>query len=166
VTPGELVWAVGQALTGRFRPPSASLSAQQNVEALIEATGSGRAAARTLGVAESTLRGWRHGVKPRGGNQPLVVAARAALTAKTGELARARAGQTELAITGIIVVSSDSRKRTVHPGRYIPRSTINRILTMWSQAQPDDKVEAALLRAIDRWYQPLDFDQVIGAAFE
>lgn len=159
----SLIDHVGQALTASAAPPSLSLSPQSNIELLVWATGSGRAAARALGVAESTLRGWRRGVKPRKDPRVLVAAARGAMAApRWNEIYR---GDKTLVIEGWIRVSSDLRKRTVYPGRTIPRRVMQSVLRAWAQAD-DERAERLLYNAIDTHYQPLEFDVILGVWFE
>jgi hypothetical protein len=163
---GELIEGFGGSLVpGLPTVPSADLSAATNVELLVMALGSGRAAARHLGVAESTLRGWRNGRNPRGGSQPLAAAARQAATPL--ELLRdIRNGNRSLSIKGRILTSSDERDRTINPGRTIPQPTMNRILRMWLAAEDDAKVEAALLKAIDSYYAPMAFLRIDDVYWE
>lgn len=164
---GELVGELGKHLTGRHvGVPHLDRSPQANALILIDIAGSGRAAARMLGVAESTFRGWRHGVQPRGGvNQAIVSAARRLAALNSGRLAYARA-TTGLAIRGTFTVSKDTRTRDIYPGRQMPRATMTRILNRWAAGEDDHKVEQSLIRAIDRWYQPLQFDRIEAVWFE
>lgn len=166
---GELIDGVGRSLIagwpGSLPVPSADLPAALNVEALVFVTGSGRAAARHLGVAESTLRGWRRGRVPRVGSRSLAAAARMAGTPPQ-LLTNIRDGTRSLRISGWIISSRDRRRRTVNPGRFIPQPTMNRILNRWLSADDDSKVEASLLRAIDTYYTPLGFDIIESVDWE
>ena len=161
----DLITAVGQDLTGHSVPPGPGRSLLGNLEVLVATLGSLRAAGRYLGIGESTLRGWRKGVTPRRDPGVVAQAARAAAVAQRGVYRDAFRGHKTLSIIGQITVSSDSRIRTVHPGRFIPTGTIQRILRTWA-AGDDARAEASLYRAIDRYYQPLRFDNIIQAWFE
>jgi hypothetical protein len=162
----RLIEELTATLTGvTFHPPSTDQTIGRNIDVLVRLAGSGRAAARALGVAESTFRGWRHGVQPRSGQQAIVSTARRLGALNTGQLAYAL-GDGSLTIRGIIRVSRDVRERTVHPGRHIPSTTMARILRRWAAAEDDSKVERSLMRAIDHYYQPLDFQTITGVWFE
>lgn len=154
---GGLIDLMGESLM-RSRVPTTQA---QGAEYLAARLGGGRAAARALGVAESTFRGWRGGVVSRKG-----IGARLATLARTMApgLAHAR-GDGSLTITGIITVSSDTRERTIHPGRNIPGPIIRQALTRWVNGN-DNTAEAIIYGAIDRYYQPLEFDQIIRVWFE
>jgi hypothetical protein len=160
---GELIDAMGEDLTDLPTAPSTTLSPFSNVELLVMATGSGRAAARALGVAESTLRGWRNGARPRRADQDIVAATRA--HAKPGRYRAAYQGDTSLAIDAVITVSGDTRKRTIHPGRNIPQRSIQAMLRAW-KAGDDDRAEVMLLKAIDNYYQPMRYDRINRVYFE
>lgn len=162
---GPLIEGFGQSLTGLPVSPSADLPTAVNAELLVATLGSGRAAARHLGVAESTFRGWRKGAKARIGTRALAAAARRAATPPQ-LLKDIRSGVRSLRITGTIRSSDDVRDRTVYPGRHIPQPTMDRILRAWLAADDDAKVEAALLRAIDSYYAPLAFLRVTGVDWE
>src|SRR6185436_5381734 len=159
----SLIQAMGHALTGTPFVPSLDRSPQANIESLVSAVGSGRAAARALGVAESTLRGWRRGVTPRRDPRVFVAAARGALSGD--RYAAAYNGDVTFAIKGKIRVSSDERERTVYPGRNIPRQTMQGILRAWATGD-DERAERLLYKAIDTNYQPLQFNTVVGVWFE
>lgn len=60
----DLGAAVERMLTGGTGTPTF----HEQLSALVAQEGSGRAAARRLGVAESTVRRWRHGGKPKQAN--------------------------------------------------------------------------------------------------
>jgi hypothetical protein len=167
-----LIDFMGQDLTGLNNPPSATLSVWENLEILVAATGSGRAAARALGVAESTLRGWRKGARPRRTNLEFVATARGAATAYYRPSAfggshydAAYRGDVIMAIRGWIKVSNDSRKRTIHVGREIPQRSMQGILRAWS-AGNDEKAESLLVNAITRYYANVNITAVLGVWFE
>lgn len=164
---GDLIDAVGVDLTGLSQPPARYLSVAENAEILALAVGGGRAAARLLGVGESTFRGWRKGATPRGGGDALVSAARAATGARyrPGHYADAYAGHDELVIRGVIRVSQDIRIRTVHPGRVIPKAKMQSVLRAWASGD-DSRAERLLIKHIDEFYQPLDFDEILWARYE
>lgn len=161
----RLIDHIGQWFTGQ-----AGLSRNtftDDVRLLVQHYGSGRAAARALGVAESTFRAWRHGAVPRGGQRrdDIKTAARMAAT-DPDKMAAAEAGDADalLTVKGIFTVSRDSRIRTIHPGRYIPLPIIRNVLDLWRQGQ-DAAAERALVNAADHYYQPFAYDQVFWARF-
>jgi len=155
--------SIGSALSGALLPdggyiPSRTRSIHMNLEMLVAYTGSGRAAARTLGVAESTLRGWRHGTLPKGDrNAEIVSAARRAGAALDTKFIDAYTGQTELTIRALVAVSSDNRDRTLNPGRVIPLSTVRRALNLWLAGE-DEKAGTMLARSMDTYYTAVEID--------
>jgi len=158
----SLIEALGDELTDGANPHP-DLGIHANLEILVTQLGSGRAAARFLGVAESTLRGWRRGVNPRGRSAEIFLAAR---NASLGTQWKAGYdGTGELAIKGRIRVSNDFRDRTIHHGRVIPIELMRRILTTWRRGS-DARAEALLYGAIDRYYQPVEFIDIERAWFE
>lgn len=159
---GDIIKLLGRNLTGSHTVGTNTLD---NIERLVEATGSGRAAARALGVAESTLRGWRRGVKPRRPAQWFQAQTRRVLASRRDVYADAWKGDRLLRIKGLIRVSKDVRVRTIDPGKYIPNRVIRRVLSAWENGD-DDKAENILIRAIDQYYQPLAFQNIIGVWFE
>lgn len=163
----DLIEGMGQDLTGLHNVPSTALSAQENIEILVAAIGSGRAAARALGVAESTLRGWRKGARPRRDNQLFVATTRGAATARfrPDHYDDAYHGRKIMAIKGIIRVSNDARPRTAHVGREIPLRSMQGVLRAWSSGD-DDKAERLLQNAIIRYYASLEFDAIERVWFE
>jgi hypothetical protein len=159
---GDLIDAVSVGLTRRDPPPSNALSPAENAEILASAVGGGRAAARLLGIGESTFRGWRAGRQPRKGGDLLVAAARAATAGRRYDAAYA--GETELEINGLIIVSSDARIRTIHPGRNIPLRQMRNVLRAWINGD-DSRAERLLAKHIDEFYQPMEFDNILWAEF-
>ena len=165
---GQIADLMGSDLTGLRQPPGPGLSVAENAEILALAVGSGRAAARRLGVGESTFRGWRKGVQPRKGAGFLVQAARAAAVNayRPRHYLNVMDGTNVLAIRGLIVKSSDARTRTIHPGRDIPLVKIRNIVRAWLAGQ-DDRVDRLTYKAIDEHYvEDLQFDDIIGVWFE
>ena len=161
---------MGARLVGSPFVPTTDRDPQVNAQRLQSIAGSGREAARQLGVAESTLRGWRKGVRPKdpAANQRMVAMGRQLAAARTGELARVRRDPNAngLVIKGIIRVSNDQRTRTILVGRHIPADTMRRILTAWANGVDDSKVDAMLHRAITSYYAPTDFVSIQGVWFE
>jgi hypothetical protein len=151
----DLVTAFSRALTDAQAYPSEDRSPRFNVEIIVAASGgSGRAAGRYLGVAESTLRGWRKGVTPRRSNRELASAARQAVGEHWPAFSDAYHGERILAISGTIRVSGDTRRRTIYPGRNIPLRVMQSILRTWLSGD-DKKTEDQLYHAIDVYYQPM-----------
>ena len=164
----RLIDHIGQDLTGI---PSLSRSTfTDDVLLITRLAGSGRAAARQLGVAESTFRGWRKGAVPKGGlqRQPIKRAARvAAVHAHSlDNWVGAYNGDADslLTIKGVFTKSADTRPRTLHPGRYVPNEIIRAVLNAWV-AGNDDIAESTLIAGIDRYYEPFGYDQVFSASF-
>ncbi len=151
VTP--LIDAMGVGLTGEDPAPGPALSIVDNLEILVDQFGSGRAAARALGVAESTLRGWRKGVRPRLSAPTIAAMARGA--ASYGRYQRAYDRPNFLKIRAWVTQSSDTRLRTIHVGREIPAAKIRTVLTLWSKLD-DEKADRMLWRAITKHYSAFD----------
>lgn len=153
---GQLIDLMGEYLMGQPVPAT-----QQEAAWYLSGRLTGRGAARALGVPESTLRGWRNGVTSRRG-----IGTRMVTLARTiaPHLAWAR-GDGSLTIQGTITVSQDTRTRTIHPGRQIPGPIIRSALTRWVNGN-DNTAEAIILGAIDRYYQPMEFDQLTRVWFE
>ena len=119
--------------------------------------GSGRAASRALGIPESTLRGWRKGVTPKGESaQKIQLLARAAAPG----IRDAYDGSSKLAIKATVQFSGDRRDRIIHPGRYIPRPLMRRIITTWVQGK-DRTVETLLHNAIQTHYFNTDATEAL-----
>jgi hypothetical protein len=79
--------------------------------------------------------------------------------------ADAYAGRAELTITGVIVASKDTRRRTIHPGRYIPRRSMQRTIRLWLSG--DDKAAgASLISSIARYYEGVMVDYIERIWFE
>lgn len=165
----DAIVAMGRDLTGLATPPSADLGTARNARILADAAGSGRAAARMLGVAESTFRGWLGGVTPKRGGAFLVTAARLAASAtnRPGHLKDAMDADVKtLTIRGLVVVSSDAKIRTIYPGRWIPRIKIRNMLRAWIAG--DDARAARLMgRAIETHYvSGMTIDHIEWVTFE
>lgn len=165
---GGLIRAVGQALMAPHPYIDGSDSPSYLAGYITGLFGSGRAAARYLGVSESTLRGWRRGRQPRIGQQAVLALARRAATYRSdGAYWRAWQGGPggELTIRGVVVVSGDVRLRTVHPGRYIPRARMREVLTTWQDGD-DARAEALLYSYMDQYYVPMEFDSIDSVTIE
>lgn len=164
----RLIDHIGQDLTGIAGLSRSTFT--DDVLLLTRIYGSGRGAARALNVPESTFRGWRKGVVPKGGLKrlPIKRAARAAAVQAHSEehWIAAFSGDADalLAIKGVFIKSSDSRVRTLYPGRHVPNGIIRQVLKLWVAGQDDD-AENTLVNAIDNHYEPFAFDQVFWARF-
>lgn len=151
----NIIDALGRGLTDTSVTPSrypAVDNPRASVEALVSVAGSGRAAARYLGVAESTLRGWRHGVTPKRDHRQLASAARTAMMLGTQTWNDAYTGVTQMMIKGWVVASSDRRNRTIKVGIYIPQQRTQAVLRAWL-AGDDARAERLLNRAIFDHYE-------------
>lgn len=69
---GEVIY---REITNGRSPHTEVTSWSDALELIVGEAGSGRAAARELGIAETTLRGWRHGRTPRDGGDFVLDAA-------------------------------------------------------------------------------------------
>lgn len=148
--------------------PEPDLGFVPNLERYVAQAGSGRKAAKVLGVPESTLRGWRHGVAPRHIHQrqvELVQSARKAFVPR-GPLLDAWNGTNVLAIKARVKVSGDVRTRILHPGREIPQATTQRLIRMYLAGADDTQLGKAIASAIDRYYQKFQYLRVDGVWFE
>lgn len=159
----ELIDEVGAGLCRPYPVPSTQLSPAENAEILASLVGGGRAAARLLGIGESTFRGWRSGRRPRDGGDLLVAAARGAAAGRRYHAAYD--GTTTLSINGHIIVSNDARIRTVHVGEHIPLRKMQSVLRAWQKGD-DTRAERLLYKHIDENYQPLEFDTIHWAEYE
>lgn len=148
-----------------FHIPGHRVSLQDRIQGAIATFGSGRKAAKALGIPESTLRAWRKGAKPRHDPAPKFKATGRSNPPPGSPFWMAWTGQGELVIKGVIRVSGDIRDRTIHPGRQIPRSIIRAALSAYQRGE-DDLVGSILLRAIDSYYQPMKFETVERVYFE
>lgn len=72
----DLGEAIYREITGGRSPHTELRGWSDALEFIVGQAGSGRAAARELGIAETTLRGWRHGRTPRDGGDYVLDAAR------------------------------------------------------------------------------------------
>jgi len=163
---GVLITAMGTDLTGLKHVPRRSYEPSTNAAILVAAAGGNRAAARILGVAESTVRRWLQGAKPRDPHR-LVEAARltASMRYKPGAYDAAYQGDTLMVITAWIRISGDKRKRSVSVGQHIPQRRMQAVLRAW-RAGDDDKAERLLIKAIDEEYTPMAFENVLSVRFE
>jgi hypothetical protein len=158
-----LIEPMGVFLTGGYDPPPGpGLTIVENLEILVEEFGSRRAAGRALGVAESTLRGWMKGVKPRLPAATIAAMARGAAASQRWQAAYS--GAAEMHIEAWVTVSGDTRRRKLHVGRLISRPKMQGILRAWA-ALDDTRAERLLMRAIDTDYQPFAWGQVIDVWF-
>ena len=158
----SLIEPMGAFLTGHDPAPGPALSIVDNLEILVEEFGSRRAAGRALGVAESTLRGWMKGVKPRLSADTIAGMARGA--AASPRWHAAYSGAAEMHIEAVVTVSNDTRRRKLHVGRWISRPKMQGILRAWA-ALDDRRAGRLLMRAIDTDYQPLAWGQIIDVWF-
>lgn len=140
---------------------------RENVQALVDYHGSGRAAARALQVPESTLRGWRKGIVPKSVDRIRELGISARITrVDTTMLARVGHGDPDflLTIRGLIRVSNDERERTITPGAYVPVRLVVQAVREWLHGK-DETADRTLLDAIDTYYQPFDYPRIQWAGF-
>lgn len=160
-----LIEHIARQLThGQDRP---GMTFQQNVQALVDYHGSGRAAARALQVPESTLRGWRKGTIPKSTDRirDLQVSARVTRV-DTTLLGRIGHGDPDFLLTvrGLIRYSDDERVRTIVPGKEIPVHIVVGAVRQWLYGN-DDAADRTLLDAIDTYYWPFSYPRVEWAGF-
>ena len=158
---------MGEYLTDHYGgSPGPGQSYRRNLDILVEETGSQRAAARALGIGESTLRGWLKGATPKKYSHRDIGLRTRAATINPDRWAAAYDGTNAMAIHGWIKVSRDVRHRTVHVGREIPQALMKRILTTWRNGR-DNEAETLLRNAIELYYtSSMEFDQIEGVSFE
>lgn len=143
-----LIDAMGAWLCRAMRAPQPGQTVY-NIHVIVNAFGSRRAAARALGIAESTLRGWEKGSKPRLAPEVFASMARGVLAAN--RYSDAYAGITVMRIKGTVRVSGDERPRTINVGEEISRRKMQGILRAWAQCD-DERAERLLRKAIDSDY--------------
>jgi hypothetical protein len=160
----DLGGAFSDALADGLDLPEPDLGFAENLRRYVAEAGSGRAAARQLGVPESTLRGWRHGTAPRHIHQrqvELVQSARQRATPKAMTLLPG-----SLFIKAVVKHSNDKRKRIIHPGRVIPQAVMGRLVRDWAAGASDTQLGNALAKAVDTYYQPFQYVRVDEVGFE
>jgi len=141
---GILVDLMSDYLFGDAQTPRTGPEAARWVSNLY---GSGRAASRATGIPESTLRGWRKGVQPKG---PAAARLLRLVRVAAPNLNYAR-DHGDLTIQATVQFSGDRRDRIIHPGRYIPRPLIRRILTEWANLR-DQTAETMIHNAVMKYY--------------
>lgn len=141
---GILVDLMSDYLYGGTQVPRTGPEAARWVSNLY---GSGRAASRATGIPESTLRGWRHGVTPKGPAAERLLR----LTRVAAPNLNYARDNGSLAIQGTVQYSADRRDRIIHPGRFIPRSLIRRALTEWVNGN-FNKAETLIHNATMKYY--------------
>lgn len=155
-----------EAVTGGL-PTDDGLTFPELLARLAALSGSGAAAARRLGVADTTFYRWRRGVqRPKTGENVVRAAVRRTALAP-GREQEIRTGARRLVIVGLgVQVSNDRRpRRVLRVGDHIPVRTMSRILNTWLSGD-DDKTDRALWRAIDKYYTGgMDIEQVESVDF-
>ncbi len=148
-------------------PTDESQSFGELLNRLIVVSGGVGKAAGLLGVNPKTFYRWRHGrAKPKTGETTVRRVLRRALLTRDRERTVKRKVKT-LVIVGLqVIVSSDRRnRRKLAVGQHIPASTIGRIVDLWKLGD-DNKTEAALWRAIDKYYaEGLEIGEIESAYF-
>jgi hypothetical protein len=161
----DLIRLMGEDLAGGSVPDTA----RDAMHTIVGIVGTIAGAARILGVPRSTFRGWLTGRQPRLPRQALQAAVRGVLIAvrgRTDHYNAAYAGRIRLRIAGTVIVSSDSRPRTLRVGEHIPMITMRNIIRAWASGD-DDAASRLLRRAIARHYQRnLDIVAETGAWFQ
>jgi transcriptional regulator with XRE-family HTH domain len=134
--------------------------------ALIDRTGSGAAAARTLGVSRSTVYRWLAGRHtPKVSSLTLARAVRrAGLTASLE--ADIKKKRRIMVIHGVIKISNDERPRKLKVGQYIPERKMGNIINAWLDAN-DERTERLLWASIDKHYtEGIEITVLTGVEFE
>ncbi len=148
---GELVDRMGEALTALPATSRYDNPFEAAINQLVRISGSVNAAAARIGVHPDSLRRYRRGARrPKDGGRAVIAALRSSAI-RPGMQAAIRNGSLGMSIRGDIVVSGDSRNRTIHPGRYIPAGTMDRIVRTWKKGD-DAKAEKMMYNALDKYY--------------
>jgi hypothetical protein len=152
-----LISQLSRALASGERLAGPGRTFHENLEILVQQTGSGRAAGRALGVPETTIRRWRGGVTPR--KLPdIVPTARGAATARKQAFTNLYTGVDTLKIRAEVHYSSDVRVRWLHIGREVSLRKMQGILRAWTAGQ-DARAERLLRNAIlDDYFGMKDVD--------
>lgn len=148
-------------------PSDELLSFGDMLNRLIRVSGGVGKAAAAIGVNPKTFYRWRTGrAKPKTGEATIRrVLRRTLLTPQREKEVKTKVKT--LTIVGLgVVVSSDRRvRRTLRVGQHIPARTMRNIVDTWKLGN-DDKTEAALWRAIDKYYtEGIEIDEIERAYF-
>jgi hypothetical protein len=146
----------GRSPATEYRDVSAAVRAQE------ARYGSGRKAAKALGIPESTWRGWRSGRPPKPGNPHAerlrveTVKAERRARLKPGRERRLRAGGPIASqignVNGVLVVSSErGRTRDVDLADYITPESEQKIVDAYLSGR-EGAVEDAFREALDDYY--------------
>lgn len=147
----DMTEAVYRAFSGRSPVTELrGLDVPELVRTVERSSGSQKTAAATLGVSPSTLRRWKAGTSKPRALGPLQTAARAAIRrARLGPRKEKKIrGAGPWSVTGVVVISSDSRRRTIQPGNDLPAGQLAPALDAYLRGD-DLAAAAAVERAID-----------------
>lgn len=160
----DLVDELYVGLTGQTT--DAGLSMGDLLVRLVAVAGTGKAAAKALGVSPTTFYRWRRGVQQPKVKPDMIRATLRRQLLKPNLERQIRSKQKTLHIHGTITVSGDTRPRTLKVGNHIPATTMGRILNTWLRGE-DDKVSTQLWNAIDKHYlRDIEIDALTGVEFK
>lgn len=168
----DLIDEMGRGLLGRATVNDASPMTAILAE-LVTAGGSGKGAARLMGVSDTTFYRWRNyatkaerGIRQKPPEKRVLVAAirKAGLTPELRKKITSK--QISMKIRGMVVMSDDTRERTIHPGQYIPGQKMGILLSAWTSGD-DERTDRLLNKYLDQHYaEGIEFDRIDWVRFE
>jgi hypothetical protein len=165
----ELADAITVAMTDRDPAVSEESSLSEILSALVDAAGSGNAAAALLGISGTTFYRWRNyadqsekGIRqaPKQGRRTMVAALRS-LDVQPARRRAVKQGDLKMVIRATVSISNDrGRTRNLNVGDNVTAHRMGYVIRSW-EAGNDDNAERLLLKAIDEDYAPgLEIDSV------
>lgn len=144
----EFMEQVYEALTGRsYAGPETGFP--ELLGRLVRVAGSGKAAARLIGVSDTTFYRWRSGRQaPKTGADTLArIVRRAELPPAVERDIRAK--HRTMRVKAVWHVSRDVRTREINLGQAVPQRSTTLFVSAWLAAT-DDKAEDIWWRAVDK----------------
>lgn len=160
----ELMAGVYEALTGRPHIDGTAPFSDL-VERLVQALGTAKAAARVLGVGDTTLYRWRRGRQtPKAGGTVIARAIRRVELAPVMER-DVRSKAVTMHVRGVVRVSRDVRTRTINLGLDVSRQRTSNFVSNWL-ADDDSRAERLWWKAIDEQVgADITFDEIISVEY-
>jgi DNA-binding transcriptional regulator YdaS (Cro superfamily) len=151
---------VYEALTGR-QHIDGSAPFSELVERLVTALGTAKAAARVLGVGDTTLYRWRRGRQtPKTGGTAIARAIRRVELAP-GMERDVRTKAVTMRVKGVVRVSRDVRVREINLGLNISQQRTSNFVSNWL-ADNDARAERLWWKAVDEQVgADITFDEII-----